>query len=299
MSGPLPIKSLRRFMAGKLPEPVRIVLYGQLMLLKDARLSLVPVRYKSSMDTIFHCCVQRTASQWTKAVLSSPTVYEYCGLKPYDARVLGVAGNSYTSEALRRSFPSRRIVSALYIDYRQFNLIPKQMSYRAFFVMRDPRDIVVSHYFASRYSHAPIGDIPGRRQILAGLSVEDGLIYTINYLKEYGLFDALYSWYEAANVCNAHIVIVRYEDLVGPNQLEVFQRLFAHCDIGMPYEEIRKLLRKYAFERFSGHKRGELNKWSHYRKGQPRDWPNYFTPKVQQAFNSVTGGLVTYLGYGE
>ena len=269
------------------------------MLLNNMRLSFVPVWHHCTVDMVFHCCVQRTASQWVKRILSDLLTYQYSGLKLYDARVLGVVKNSYTGGPLEKTFPRRRVVSPLYINFKQFSLIPKHGDFKVFFVIRDPRDIVVSHYFASKYSHTPIGDIPTRRQLLTRLSIEDGLIYTINYLNEYGLFDAIHSWHQAASAYRAHVLIVRYEDLVGPNQLKAFRRVFAHCDIRMPDREIQKLLTKYSFQRVSGHRRGEIDKWSHYRKGQPRDWVNYFTPKVRKVFESTAGELVTLLGYSE
>src|SRR5690606_8038908 len=45
--------------------------------------NFIPVRYRSPVDNIYHCCVWKTASQWVRNVLSATDVYRYCGLLPY------------------------------------------------------------------------------------------------------------------------------------------------------------------------------------------------------------------------
>ena len=62
--------------------------------------------------------------------------------------------------------PTGRSVLSLFISYGGFKAIPKPDLHRAFFVVRDPRDIVVSEYYSLRNSHAPMGDIPQVRKVL-------------------------------------------------------------------------------------------------------------------------------------
>ena len=253
--------------------------------------STVRVRSRSSFDNIFHCCVQRTASRWLLRVLANVQVFRYsgCAYQPFDL------GDAPEGEFVEPRIPKRRIVGPVYGHYRDFQRISKSGSYRAFFVTRDPRDIVVSHYFSTRYSHRMNPVVAQRRSELDKLSQRDGLIKTIQYLADEGLYDALESWRSAA--ADNAIRLVSYEDLTGACQLETFHDLFSFCDIRMPTEQLRVLLDNYSFERMSGRKKGTTDRTAHYRKGEAGDWRNYFTSGIREAFTEVTENLLVRLGY--
>lgn len=267
------------------------------LIAKHAQLSVKPVYYRSSSVNIYHCCVQRTASQWMKKILSDTRIYQYSGLKPYDVGLTGVDMRNYEHRVFQRAFPRRTIVPALYIGFHNFSRMPKPGHYKAFFVMRDPRDIVISSYFSSKVSHVPMGNILQRRKVLNSLSQEEGIMYMINYHQEFGLFDALRSWSEVPKN-HPDVLKVRYEDLIGSHQYQMFQEIFKHCDIRIPDHVLKGLLQDYSFKRLSGRKTGEEDKKSHYRKGRPGDWQNYFSNRIYSIFKDVTGDLTERLGYG-
>jgi sulfotransferase family protein len=193
-------------------------------------------------------------------------------------------------------FPVRTIVTPLYIDFENYRSIPKSGPSRAFFVIRDPRDVLVSWYFSIRHSHPSVGVVEGVRDALEGRSMNDGLLYCIDALEEKGLFPALRSWSSAAG--EGDVRLVRFEDLVGADSLDVFKDLFAYCDIRMTDSALGTLLDTYSFERLSGgRKPGEENRESNYRKGTPGDWQRFFDPSIYNRFNEVTRDLATVLGY--
>src|SRR5207237_8776113 len=131
--------------------------------------------------------------QWVRAILSDPRVYRCCGLSPcryqddlpgkYDPRKL-------TQRRFDRAFPAATIATTIYSDFDGFASIPKPARYKAFFVMRDPRDVLISWYFSSKFSHPLMGDLGRVRADLHRLSEADGLLYCIDYLDEFGLFAA-------------------------------------------------------------------------------------------------------------
>ena len=65
----------------------------------------------------------------------------------------GIDPRKMTEIRFEAPLPPGTIVSPLYLDYPGFRSIPKPDSYRAFFVMRDPRDILVSWYLSIKHYH--------------------------------------------------------------------------------------------------------------------------------------------------
>jgi len=254
---------------------------------------------------IYHCCVQKTGSQWIKAILSDKTILEKTGLSIHtyyrllpdntDPRIL-------TERFFDQPFPENCILSPLYMDYNSYLSIPKPASFRTIAIIRDPRDIVISWYFSVRYSHPLMGKIPKHREILNEISLEEGLIYSIEYLKSYGLFAAMQAWVSGP-VQDPHVVLFRFEDLIN-KELQYYRLsdLFAHCEFQMNEREIKNLMTKYSLDEMqkkAKKKQSENKGISHYRKGIAGDWKNYFTIKVHSAFMHHLGNLVTELGYRE
>ena len=121
----------------------------------ENRVRLRHVVHRSEVRNIYHCCVHKTGSQWIRKVFADPAVYRATGLRTYayGPRLDDGDGAAPTRDLVRPAVPRRRIVSPLYMPYDGFAALPKPEPWRAFFVMRDPRDVVVSWYFSSISSH--------------------------------------------------------------------------------------------------------------------------------------------------
>lgn len=248
-------------------------------------------------DNIYHCCVHKTGSQWIKALLSDEIVLEKTGMSVYTyQKHLPTKGDprKLTERIFDEPFPKDSIVTPLYLDYHSYTSIPKPVNYKTFCIIRDPRDIIVSWYFSVKDSHPPMGKIPEHRKMLHQLSLRDGLIYCMEYLKDFGLFETLRSWVNAPGA--ADILLLRFEDIVDVNrQFSIFSRLLAHCRIPLTENEMTGLLDKYRFDRLQK----KNKKVSHYRKGTPGDWKNYFDEKLRRQFTKLANDLITQLGYEE
>jgi hypothetical protein len=258
-----------------------------------------PFSKKFGLDNIYHCCTQKTASQWIRRIFSDEkTVGHYTGLESYQCESQfadGVDARRLDERRFHEPFPRGTVVTPLYISYECFAEIPKPERYKGFFVMRDPRDIVVSRYFSFKLSHRPSGTIPTIREHLNQVDEPAGLEYVIAELDRRGLFAALRSWQRPLP---PEMVNVRYEDLIGDDQFEKFQKLMSHCEIEMPKAMLRDVLRRNSFqERSGGRAPGEEDPNSHLRKGVAGDWKNHFTESVERAFRQTTGNLVDELGY--
>lgn len=246
----------------------------------------VPVVNRCEFDNIYHCTVHKTGSQWIKALFSDPTVYRHSGLLPYDPRF-------YKRRSLP-VIPRGRAGLALFHSYPRFEQITKPGTYRAFFVIRDPRDIVISSYFSLRNSHAPMGDIPEVRRTLREIPMKEGLLHVIERHSKRYLFKQLRSWAVAPS--SETFRLFRYEDLTGERQLDEVDQLMRHCGIILPATELEPLLSRYSFSRMRKD-RESSGKILHYRKGKAGDWRNHFDDEVHAAFTAAAGDLVEVLGY--
>lgn len=258
----------------------------------------VRVRHHSCADNVYHCCVWKTASQWLRNVLSSTDIYRYSGLLAYAyEHHEGRDDRSLQVRTFDHPFPLKRIVSPLYINYESFEKVPKLGGHRVFFVVRDPRDLVVSHYFSSKYSHLVSPGVLDERARLEGLSESEGMAVHMRYMSERGIFDALRSWVQHATD-DERIRIFRFEDLVGNDQTRWMRQLMDHCDISIPQENLETILSRLSFTRLSGgRKPGQENKHHKYRSGKAGDWKRYFDEGLSQTFNEVTGDVHLILGY--
>ena len=252
------------------------------------------------IDNIYHCCVHKTGSQWIKAILSDDIVLEKIGMKLYTYQNhLPTKGDprKLTERVFYHSFPIKCIISPLYMDYNSYMSIPKPESYKTFCIIRDPRDIVVSWFFSVKYSHPPMGKILHHREILNQLSLSQGLVYCIEYLNDFGVFESLKSWINLPEN-DFYIKVFRFEDIVDVNRKYTeFAELFSHCNISVNTNEIMWLLDKYSFQRLQKKKKLKNTNVSHYRKGIPGNWKEYFNENVSKIFDKLTGNLVNELGY--
>jgi hypothetical protein len=259
------------------------------------------IKRRSESVNLYHCCVHKTGSQWIRNILSDPIVYKYSGLKGYHYQS-SIAGGSDSRAIGQRTFaepfPVATIVTPLYIPFGSFATVPKPESYKGFFVMRDPRDILISWYFSMRHSHTALENVRKVRETLDRMSFDDGILLAMDHLHGSGHFQVLDSWVDAPRT-DPNVLLVRFEDLIGLANENVFEELFGHCDIRMPRKQLRKLLARYSFRALSGRSPGQENINHHYRKGVSGDWRNYLNDSLALRFKAVAGNLVARLGYAE
>lgn len=271
----------------------------------------------SKFDNIYHCCTQRTASIWFTKVFNDIILFKYSGLDLFPMKDFFTFLNhpqnknlyvnpGYRTKLLYRGdanfgypdvtpLPEKAIGSPLYLSYPMYKRIPKPPNYRTFFILRDPRDIVVSWYFSTKISHQLTPSVAHYRNNLEKLDMPDGLKYSIDILTKEGQFYAQESWKHIKN--DKNIRIFYYEDFAIDN-FSFLKELLVYLDINIPDRELSRLFRKHKFEKYAkGRQLGTENKTSHYRKGQPGDWNRYFDSSITEYFRQKTGNLLETLNY--
>ena len=245
---------------------------------------------RSRFDTIYHCCTQKTASQWFRGIFADPVFRDHTGLISVPYIDLGLK-----EARIDQEFGSGTIATHLYIDYPTYRAIPKPARYRTFFIMRDPRDAIVSWYFSARYSHPLVKPVDELRPALQSMEFEDGMIFLIDKLEAYGSFTTQFSWLEAKH--DPHVRLMRYEDLAADNRA-FLASLLDYLEVDLPETAFDTLYARNNFQTLTGpRKQGEEDIHAHNRKGVAGDWRNHFTARIRDHFDKVMGGRLERLGY--
>jgi hypothetical protein len=205
--------------------------------------------------------------------------------------------------------------------------------FKGFHVIRDPRDICVSAYFAHLYSHPVTEYAPQLAEIrdeLGRQSKDEGLLAVIKHKDRQRQFEAMYDW----DYARPNVLEIKMEDLVS-NPYEGFVEVFDYLgllddrtlssrrrvvhlvrtlatilrrktQIAVPLPASRRIpvdavLVEVYNNRFAhksgGRERGEEDVTSHYRKGVAGDWVNHFKEEHIGYFKQHYNEVLMKLGY--
>ena len=242
---------------------------------------------------VFHCCLQKTATQWFMGLLREAA-------QSSGVRLLPLTGGNVIPrprgwEERLRAIPDGTIVTPLYIRAPDFLSIYDGRPFKAFYVFRDPRDIVVSDYFSLKKTHPIQNEYYAEwRHRLNTLSQVDGISARIENM-DWNFFTPLREW---AEVRDPRILLLKYEEFFGDGLFENTVALLEHLEISVGRPRLEKILEARSFAKLSKLPgAGSADASSHYRKGTPGDWRNHFTAEHIGQFKAATGDLLIRLGY--
>ncbi len=156
---------------------------------------------------------------------------------------------------------------------------------RHVFVVRDPRDAIVSYYFSLKYSHIDnMNFISERRRKLLSLDRHEGLLYAIKDFNDI-IADYACKWLDYAQTNS--VLILRYEDLV-EDAWSFFNSILEYNQVDVPEGLLKDSIGTFTFENLAGRQPGSENKHSHYRKGVVGDWKNHLTEAHIDLFSKMS-----------
>ena len=242
---------------------------------------------------VFYVTTQKAGNHWIKAVFNDSRVRRYSRLWSYP-------GHNYEWDEFHTRFPRFHFVPALFISYGLYEWIIKPKDYRTFYIMRDPRDVVVSWYHSMRDTHRLAGKVDKHRAILRSMSLEDGITYCIETLAY--RFAFMRTW-ALEGPKDPAVLMMRFENLVANPKVE-FRRIMAHCRIPIPDAELDTVLNDYTKDKMrvldeearSFLRKRSLSDESHYRP-KASSWQEAFTDEHMALFHNVNGDLLQQLGY--
>ena len=173
--------------------------------------------------------------------------------------------------------------------------------------IRDPRDLVISGYFYHKRGAEDWcnivgpsdedwkivnGNIPkgmGKNHsfssYLQNLSEEDGLIAEIEFRRWH--FKSMLEW---SRHQDSRIMTFRYEDILN-KEASSFRELFRHYEASLLERNIGIFLAKMN----SAKVKNKISR--HIRNPRPKQWQQYFTPKLKEYFSERYEELLKKLGY--
>jgi len=229
---------------------------------------------------VFHLTHHKAGSQWIKSILEAAAP-DAAMFVPAQRQVAHVVG--------QRLEPGR-IYPTVYLTRQRFEALDLPASRRQFIIIRDLRDTLVSLYFGLKVHHHLFRDDQREvRALLNDRSVEDGLLFLIGERLSKSA-DIQQSW------LGADELTVRYEDLLR-EPIDLFARIFAHCEIAIEPERLRELVSQRDFRNVANRNPGEENVRSHQRKGIAGDWRTHFTDRIKDTFKQRFGQLLISTGY--
>jgi hypothetical protein len=252
----------------------------------------VPRLSRGPLDNLFHAGLQKTGSQWIKDVFSDPRLRRFTGLWVYPQ-------HRYEWTEFHRRFPRRHFVPGLYLSYDHYQEIRKPPRYRTFYVVRDPRDLVVSWYFSVKESHRLAGQVPHHRARVQALDLDEGIAFAIRTLSLKLAFAR--SWILHGST-DDHVLIMRFEDMA-KDPVAFVRRIIDHAGFVIPDSALVTILADYTKEKVR--EREEARSFltrraapglTNYRK-EPKSWREVMNEKHHALFRSLNGDLVALLGY--
>ncbi len=184
--------------------------------------------------------------------------------------------------------------------------------YKVLFLIRDPRDIMVSHH---KYQCTYTGpDMTDYMKAYRAFLESEGLDHkaAINRLvTRKGFTFEMWgkTWYPVSPSSLAEVItpwvqeakkggcrIIRFEDLTS-DMFNTVKNITDYIGLPVSMEEVETAC--YARDVFlrEGRKRGEEKEGSFYRSGASRQWEKYLTDEAIAVFNSVMGDVLKDLGY--
>lgn len=248
-------------------------------------MAFAPSNHGKQAIRLFHLTFYKAGSQWVRDILTDPRLIEYSG------HTLAASGIDLQSSPWPHFSPGQ-IASPLYSSGSgEWRLVATPVD-RAFVVIRDPRDIVVSLVYSVSLSHTPTPITLLLRDPIANASSRNKLQIGMFLLAQWAEY--LRSWNRAPEFDN--VLLARYEDLIAGLPAEL-ARLFSFLHWNVPQSVINAIAQDNAFAARAARPAGQENLFSHRRKGIAGDWRNHFNRDLARLFEEAFPGLLTELNY--
>ncbi len=171
-------------------------------------------------------------------------------------------------------------------------------------IIRDPRDVVISTLFHAYRDFVKAGENNWITDLIDQTEVAEDSSSIEEYFTDF-VHQTTESWVDIVNtfhhtgkeIYGTDYKVVKYEDLVADPHRWISE-LFAFVSLDNSPEVVAEIVEQTSFNALSnGRMAGEQDKNSFFRKGEPGDWVNYFSPKEQAVVAEVAGEIMRDFQY--
>lgn len=249
--------------------------------------------------SILHFSLNKSATQYTKRVLNEA------------AESVGLVNAHLNGYAFHSDFPYLDDLSAVEMAQYQYLFKSKGYLYSVFggmienipnlsdflvvWMIRDPRDILVSSYYSTAYSHPTPGkrsnktaDFQTKRQTAQQLSIDDFVLQESEALRQ------VYQRYiDLLLPHHPNCYITKYEEMVADHE-QWLSDLLAYCQLSISDELKAKLVAQNKRMKPKGE-----DKNAHMRKGVAGDFREKLQDETIEKLNVRFGAVLGRFGYEE
>lgn len=170
-------------------------------------------------------------------------------------------------------------------------------------VWRDPRDVLVSLYYASLFPNE-ITDprvIAAARRAMAFSDLADTRTNLPTFIQRSfsGEIHPGFSWTEFVRRWHGRsdVVHVRYEDLRAAPTRALMRIVSEVANLRLEEHRAEEIVERFSFARLAKRSPGEENPHSVMRKGTVGDWQNHFSRESRELVHEYAGSELIQLGY--
>lgn len=262
--------------------PVVLTAYRSYLWIRSVPLSMT----RSGSPAVHNLClpsVPKTGNMWLRTVLSDPVIRHHTGLAFYPP---------HENWDLHFRFPKYTFVRGLrsYMDYVR---IKKSGRYKVCYVVRDPRNIIVSWYHSASKTHRLTNaEVAHNRKILNELDYEAGIRYAI---EDWAIrFAYMRTWMYRADA--DEVLILKFEELFAEPHKEI-KKLMNFMNVDISDDVLHGVLDRYSKDKMRQRDRERrIDNESNYGK-QSTKWQESLSEENLKFFYDTTGDLVEVLGY--
>lgn len=169
--------------------------------------------------------------------------------------------------------------------YRRYRAIPNLEQYKTVLVLRDPRDVVTSHYFSMAYSHLVVNDNVKKARDRAKNQTVDEYV-----LENAGRFQKIYQSYCDHVLGKPNVLFLRYEEMIVEFD-PWLKKLAAHLELNQNSALIQKFIDQTSFKA----KKEDVH--SHIRSIKARDFADKLKPETIDFVNETFKDILEKMNY--
>ena len=252
---------------------------------------------RNQHPSILHFSINKVATQYTKKILQECAIAD--GMQP--VHIHGYAFNTdypfldhLSEEEMKQYAHIFKPQGYLYSNFSGMIVgIPEFEKYRAFLIIRDPRDILVSQYYSHAYSHA----IPSKNGNKYEIFVKTSLHTRSISIDEYVIAESdktlkIFLRYQTLMLdVYPEVCVLSYEEMTEnfPNWLD---KLLACCELEVSHSLKNKLIEENQRSRPI-----QENIHSHVRQGKAGDYKNKLKPETIRYLDEKFAPVLNAFGY--